>query len=135
MLIDSNIFIEIARKQKEYRTCLDLINVINSESLGEDAYITKFSLHAIEAILGKKDLEFVKKILLLIHQDKIKVYDFDIGDHIMIASAIDTLGLDFDDATQYVAANKLFTYLVTLDKDFKKTGIRTKTPKQVLFQT
>lgn len=132
MLIDTNIIIEIARKQKHYQECVDLLNAINQKSLGETVYITSFTLNAIEALISRFDNRFLKKILLMIYQGSIEICDLNIQDDLMILSSLNELGLDFDDATQFLAANKLATYIVTLDKDFKKTGIKLKTPKEVL---
>lgn len=132
MLIDTNIVIEIAKRQKHYQECVDLLNAINQKCLGESAYITKFTLNAIEALLSRFDSRFLKKILIMIYQGTIQICDLNIQDDLMILSSLNELGLDFDDATQFLAANKLGTYIVTLDKDFKKTGIEVKTPVQVL---
>lgn len=132
MLIDTNIVIEIAKRQKHYQECVDLLNAISQKCLGETAYITKFTLNAIEALLSRFDSRFLKKILIMIYQGTIQICDLDIQDDLMILSSLNELGLDFDDATQFLAANKLKTYIVTLDKDFKKTGIEIKTPAQAL---
>jgi predicted nucleic acid-binding protein len=132
MLIDSNILIEVGRKQRCKKECRDLIDAISQEIITEEVYITRFALSAFQAIATDADPKFVREILLLIHQDKIKILNQEIGDDIMTLSVLENLHLDFDDATQFVAANKLMTYLVTYDKDFKKTGLQTKTPKEIL---
>ncbi len=132
MLIDSNIFLEIARNQEYKQDCKDLINAIEQESISEEAYITKFSLDAIKAMASKESPKLVRLILIMIHQDKLKVLDTKPEDDLLTLGALQNLKLDFDDATQFVAANKLGTYLVTFDKDFKKTGLQIKTPKEVL---
>jgi predicted nucleic acid-binding protein len=132
MLIDSNILIEVGRKQRCMKECRDLIDAISQEIITEEVYITRFALSAFQAIATDADPKFVREILLLIHQDKIKIFNQSIEDDIMTLSVIKTLGLDFDDATQFIAANKLMTYLVTYDKDFKDTGLQIKTPKEIL---
>jgi len=50
----------------------------------------------------------------------------------VILGTQEKLGLDFDDATQFISANKLGTYLVTYDKDFIGTGLKTKTPEDLI---
>lgn len=132
MLIDSNIFIEIPRQQANYRDCLNLLKIINNELIEEQVFITGFALHALEAVISKFDPEFLKRILLMIYQDKIKVFNTEIADDLMILSSMKDLGLDFDDATQYLATNKLGTYIVTFDKSFNGKGIEIKTPAEVL---
>jgi len=131
MLIDANIFIEIARNQKHKDACRDLIDAIAEEMIVEEVYLSKFSLGAIEAMLSKNE-EFVREILLLIFHDIIKIKDTTIDDDLMINAAKKDLELNFDDAVQFVVANKLGTYLVTYDKDFDDTSLQTKTPEEVL---
>lgn len=132
MLIDTNIIIEIAKKQEFYQDCLDLMKAIKNSQMKEKVFITQFALHAIEAMISRKSENFLREFLLLIHQDKINTFKTDIADDLMILSVMKLLGLDFDDATQYVCANKLGTCLVTFDKDFEGKGIEVKTPAQIL---
>lgn len=132
MLIDTNIFIEIARNQEGAEECRDLLDAINQGLIPEDIYLTRFSLSAIEALIGHFDKEFLRKILMMIYQEDIKIYKPDIKDDIMTLSAMKDTKLDFDDTTQFLATNKLKTYLVTFDKDFKKVPIQTKTPSSIL---
>lgn len=132
MLIDTNIIIEIARKQQRHRECTDLLDAIHQKQISEEVYITRFALSAIEAIIGRVDKKFLQKILLMIYQENIKVFNPEIQDDMMALGALSDIGLDFDDSIQFIAANKLQTYIVTLDKDFKKTGIKIKTPMEAL---
>lgn len=132
MLIDTNIIIEIARRQQFYQDCLYLMKAIKNDQIKEEAYLTRFALHAIEALISKKEKNFLREILLMIHQDKIKIFDTDVTDDLMTLSAMQDLEFDFDDATQYFAANKLGTYLVTFDKAFIGKGVAVKTPAEVL---
>jgi predicted nucleic acid-binding protein len=131
MLIDTNIFIEIAREQRHKAACRDFIDAISFDMVDEEVYISRFSLSAVEAVLSEST-HFVREILLLIFNGKIKVKDTTIDDDLMINSVKKDLDLDFDDAVQFIAANKLGTYLVTYDKDFSNTSIQTKTPEEVL---
>ena len=132
MLIDTNIIIEMGRSQKKSQQCRDLLSAIDQELINEEVFITKFSLSAIEAILSQMDNGLIREILLLIFQEKIQIIDMDIKDDIMILATKKDLGLDFDDATQFVAAKRLNTYLVTFDKDFDQIPLKTKTPEQIL---
>ena len=132
MLIDTNILIEIPKKQQNHRDCLNLLKAIKNELIQEKVFFTRFALHALEAIVSKFDPQFLKKILLMIHQEKITVFDTSIADDLMILSSMGDLGFDFDDATQYVATNRIGTYIVTFDKGFKDKGIEVKTPKEIL---
>ncbi len=132
MLIDTNIIMEIALRQKYFETCRDLLDIIKTGTVEENVYITRFTLSALEALLGEKCPGLLKNILLLILEEKIQIVPSDIGDDLLVNSTRKNLALDFDDAIQFVAANKMGTYLVTLDNDFKGTGLQIKTPKQAL---
>lgn len=132
MLIDTNIFIEVARKQERYIECLDLLKAINKSLFSEEVYISRFSLGALQALLSPKSPKFLQSILLLIYGGNIKIYTPEIEDDMMILGSLKGLSLDFDDAVQFTAASKLNTDLVTLDNDFRKTGLVVKTPKEIL---
>jgi predicted nucleic acid-binding protein len=100
--------------------------------LNENVYMARFALSAIEALTSGSNSDFIREILLLIHQGKIKVFETKIDDDIMVNSIKNDLSLDFDDTVQFLAANQLGTYLVTYDKDFSHTSLQTKTPEEVL---
>ena len=132
MLIDANILMEIALKQKRSQSCEDLMDAIKADVITEEIFITQFSVSAIESMLSKKQKDFLYDLLILIYQGKIKVAKNRPEDD-MAALAIKTdLGLDFDDACQFLATSHHGTYLVTYDKDFEKTSLHTKTPEEVI---
>ena len=132
MLIDTNIFIEICKNQKKGQVCATLLGAIARESVPEKIYMTKFSLDGMLAMLSHKYSAFLEDLLLLVHQDKIKIFDHRTEDNLMILSVKDKLDLDYDDACQFLATHVLGTYLVTYDKDFDKTDLPTKTPEEVI---
>ena len=132
MLIDTNIILEIAFNQAKAGDCKKLLNAIDQNAFEKDIYITRFALNAIEAMSGKQKPEFLREFLLFIFEEKIKIFDLKIEDDLMINSIHSDLGLDFDDAVQYVAANRLGTCLITFDKDLKDKGLIVKTPAEVL---
>ncbi|MCX6734712.1 MAG: PIN domain-containing protein [Candidatus Peregrinibacteria bacterium] len=132
MLIDTNIIIEIAFNQKRAEECKKLLNAIDQRAFEKEVYVTRFALSAIEAMSSKQPPNFLREFLLLILEDKIKIFDLKVEDDLMVNSVHSDLGLDFDDAVQYVAANRLGTWLITLDKDFKSKGLIVKTPAEVL---
>lgn len=132
MLIDTNIFMEIALGQKQNQICEDLMYAIKTDVIQEDIFISQFSLSAIEAMLSGKYENFIKDLLLLIHQEKIKIAKNEAEDDLAILAIEKEIELDFDDTCQFLTANRLGTYLVTYDEDFAKTSLQTKTPEEVL---
>jgi len=132
MLIDTNIFIEIGRKQKRSRICTSLLNAIKTDMVSEDVYVTQFSMNAIEAMLSEAHRDFIYDLLLLIYQGKIKIVKNKPEDDLSALAISEDLSLDFDDACQFLATAQLGTYLVTYDKDFIKTSLRIKIPEEVM---
>ncbi len=132
MLIDSNIIIELAKGQKKDKECSDFLEALKRGLFNEEVYISRFSLHAVEAIIWNFDKELLKEILLLIHLDRLIVVDTEITDDLLAFNLAKDLGLDFDDTIQFICAGKFATSLITYDKDFAKTGLQTKTPKEAL---
>lgn len=132
MLIDTNIILEMAFNQARAGECKKLLNAIDENAFEKDVYITRFALSAIEAMSSKQPPNFLREFLLLILEEKIKIFDLKVEDDLMINSVHSDLGLDFDDAVQYVAANRLGTWLISFDKDLKNKGLIVKTPAEVL---
>lgn len=132
MLIDTNIFVEIAKGQERTQVCEDFLDAIKTDAIQEDIFITQFSLNAMHAMLSEKYEDFIRDILLLVHQDKIKIARNEAEDDLSILAIKKDLGLDFDDACQFLTAGRLGTYLVTYDEDFATTSLQTKTPEEVI---
>lgn len=132
MLIDANVFVEIGLSQQRQQECWNFLRALDEGLLPEQAYITDFALHAIELLLYKKNRPFLREILLMIHEDKIKVVRPSAHDDICTLGVLNDIELDLDDGFQFMATNKLMTYLITFDKHFKKTHLPTKTPSEVL---
>ena len=117
-LFDTNIFLEYLLDQAQADACGILIDSIHRN---KSAWITSFSLHAIETIVGSKPKN--KKLLLdfLTHLQShpyFKIYTTTLEEEIEIIQLCPKIGLDFDDALQYFVAKKKGFSLITLDKDF-----------------
>jgi predicted nucleic acid-binding protein len=61
-----------------------------------------------------------------------QVIRLDLDEAVAVANRTLALGLDFDDAYQYVAAEKYDLTLVSFDADFDRTDRGRKTPAQIL---
>ncbi len=116
-LVDTNIFLEILLTQEKQDACRKFLEA-NVGSL----YISDFSLHSIGVILFRNNKEeifikFVKDIILNLEITTLPKMSYE-----DLAEMKKKLGLDFDDAYQYQVARKRNLKIVTMDKDFKKTG-------------
>ncbi len=118
-LFDTNIFLEIFLSQKKSELAKSSLAKMSSTKRG---IITAFSLHAIEAILGRSKysstrhafIQFVEKHPYL---DR---YETSLSEELEISSLVTGIKLDFDDALQYYVSKKLGATLVTIDSDFRK---------------
>ena len=84
--------------------------------------MTHFTLYSIGIILlklGKPEvlLSFVRDTLL----DGVKLISLDPGDMEVLVKVAEQFNLDFDDAYQYVAAEKYNLEIVSFDTDFDRT--------------
>ncbi len=85
-----------------------------------------------KALSKNRNLEFLKEFYFMLLSGKINIIKMTIEDDLMINGLKKELNMDFDDALQFIAANRKKTCIVTYDKDFKRKGVEVKTPKQIL---
>jgi len=129
-LIDTNVWLEMIldqRRAPEARTFFQKVE-------GSDLVITEFSLYSIGIILCrlKKAEAFADFLSDTIEDSGIKRILLDLSDLRQTLSVKEKFGLDFDDAFQYVAAEKFHLTLVSFDSDFDRTELGRKTPGQLL---
>ena len=129
-LIDTNIWLERLldqTKSEEVRRFLDQISL-------DQLLITDFSFHSIGVILNRLGqraglLHFVQDVFLDGEVSLVSLEPFDMQ---RLVEVIDAFNLDFDDAYQYVAAEKYAAVLVSFDNDFNRTPGRKMTPAEIL---
>jgi len=106
-LIDTNIFLELFLDRERREECEKFLSRIESGEL--IGVITSFSLHSIAIILEKlKGLYAYKKFLEVI------------------------FNLTFDDALHYYVAKRFNLTLVSFDKDFDRTDMKRKEPREII---
>jgi hypothetical protein len=95
--------------------------------------LTDFSLHSIGVILtrlNKHDL-FLHFISDTLEDSAVQVTRLDSAGLKEVPAVCRRFGLDFDDAYQYLAADKHNLTLVSFDSDFDRTERGRKTPADV----
>ena len=117
-LFDTNIFLEILLGQKQADLCQKALTVVHKDHPG---WITHFSLHAIEAIIGgRKRFEILQRFLSALEEHPyLFCYTTTVEEELEISRLAPKTHLDFDDALQYYVALKKNLTLVTLDNDFR----------------
>jgi predicted nucleic acid-binding protein len=99
-----------------------------------DVAITDFSIHSIGIILtnGGRDDAFGKFVRDVLQDTPLDEVRLDHDDLSRLLDARTRHHLDFDDAYQYVAAEKHNLTLVSFDADFDRTERGRKTPAELL---
>ena len=130
LLIDTNIFLELLLGQKKADECEKFLEKVSEGEL--EAVVTKFSVHAIEAILNdsKLILIFLRNLRNSIGID---VYETSMEDEIAASMLMKKIKLDFDDSLQYYVAKKLgVKAIVSYDKHFDETDLLRKEPSDFI---
>jgi len=124
ILVDANIFLELFLGQEKAEDCEKFLQKVSNGEL--EAVVSKFTVHAIEAVLNKSELilAFLRNIQDLLG---LNVYDTSTEDEMAASMLMDKIKLDFDDAVHYYLAKKLgVEAVVSYDKHFDKTDLKRK---------
>ncbi len=129
-LIDTNIILELLLNQTRSDEVDKFLRTIPLENL----YISDFSVYSIGILLLKQKLQdvfmqFIEDFLL---DGGVQVKRLSLQDMVTIVNISKRFNLDFDDAYQYVTAEKYNLTIISFDKDFDRTIRRRKTPAEVL---
>ena len=130
VLLDTNVWLEMLLRQERSAEARSLLEAI---PLAE-VTITDFSVHSIGIILtnARKDEDFGKFLSDVLQGTPITEVRLA---HVDLSRLLDVrkqYRLDFDDAYQYVAAEKHDLTLVSFDADFDRTERGRKTPADIL---
>lgn len=127
-LIDTNVFLELLLGRERAQECKELLDMVSRGD--EDAVVTHFSIHSIEIILGKNELDIAPFLRNVEQAAGLMVYDTSVSDEAAASILMKQVGLDFDDALQYYVAKKLGAEgVVSFDKDFDGLDIPRLEPK------
>ena len=116
-LVDTNVFLEILLGQAKKEICKRFL-----DDAAAELHISDFALHSIGVILfryHKEDvfLGFISDVL-----PRIAILALPIDSYAEVATARKSHGLDFDDAYQHAIAKHFGIRIVTMDRDFERTG-------------
>jgi predicted nucleic acid-binding protein len=128
-LVDTNVWLERLLDQTRSEEVGQFLARIPSERL----FISDFAFHSIGVVLGR-----LKRtdILLRFAQDAfvdgaVSLVHLEPGDTPQLVHVMTQFNLDFDDAYQYVIAEKYNLTLVSLDSDFDRTERGRHMPKEI----
>lgn len=129
LLVDTNIILELMLQQQKSNDCEKFLNSVATGEI--EATITRFSIHAIEAILQNPEqtANFLHNVNSSIG---LTVYDTNTSDEIAITLLMKEVKLDFDDTLQFYVARKIGAEgIVSFDRDFDRVNINRLVPGQV----
>ncbi len=129
LLIDTNVFLEIILQQDKAGQAKTLLE----RTENHEFFISDYSLHSIGVLLFRRrqhDIfqEFLDDMTLNAGMTVISVFTDGMRAIIEVAQKFN---LDFDDAYQYVAAEKNDLNIVSFDSDFDRTERGRKTPAEI----
>ena len=131
-LLDTNVWLERLLGQAQAKSVGDLL----TELPPEEICMTDFTLHSIGVICIrlKQPTVFTQFVQDVVIDSDVLVVSLPPEAMQRVEAVMNSYGLDFDDAYQYVATEREQVMLVSFDKDFDKTPQGRQTPSQVLKQ-
>jgi len=129
-LLDTNIFLELLLDQERADDVEKLLRSVPRERF----HISEFSLYSMGIVLFRRKLfdVFVRFVEDLIITGGIRLLRLSAEDAKGLAEAAQRFGLDFDDAYQYVVAERYGFTIVSFDGYFDRTERGRKVPKDLL---
>ena len=130
LFIDTNIFLEIILEQEKAENAKALL--LKTED--HEFFISDFSLHSMGLLLfyRKQHPVFQQFLKDMIIDGGIIITSLVVDDMENVVNVSQKFKLDFDDAYQYVIAEKYDLTIISFDSDFDRTKQGRKTPAEVL---
>lgn len=129
-LLDTNIILELLLDQEQADRVAQFLNQAPTLNL----HLTEFSLYSLGVILLrlKRNETFIQAVDDLLLSGAVGLVRLEVQDMGKVAETARSFALDFDDAYQYVAAEKYDLGLLSFDRDFDRTARGRKTLEEVL---
>lgn len=129
-LVDTNLILEVLLRQAKSEEVKQFFDHAPSQQL----FLTEFSLYSLGILLIRRNmhdifLRAVEDLLFTGSMTLLRLVPADLAD---VARRAKQFGLDFNDAYQYVTADKHNLVIVSFDSDFDRTERGRKTPQAVL---
>lgn len=129
-LLDTNIWLELLLEQENATQVREFLATVE----GQELVISEFSLYSIGVILTRRNKDDALRDFIsdTIHDSGVGRARLEPSDFARLLEARTQFKLDFDDAYQYVAAEKNNLEIISFDHHFDQTPRGRKTPGQVL---
>ena len=129
-LVDTKVVLEVLLRQANAEEAKRFLGHAPSEQL----FLTEFSLYSLGILLTRRNLHdvFLRTVEDLLFTGRMTLLRLAPAELRDVARCSKQFGLDFDDAYQYVTADKHNLVIVSFDADFDRTERGRKTPQTVL---
>jgi uncharacterized protein len=128
-LADTNVWLELLLGRERLDECKAFFQNVETNSIA----ISEFSLYSIGIILCRLNKEEVfEDFLDDIANSFISKIKLEIEDIKYLLQIKRKYNLDFDDAYQYVVAERYNLTIISFDSDFDRTDLKRKTPREVI---
>ncbi len=129
-LLDTNIILELLLDRER----ADGVERLLRDTSPETLHLSEFSLYSLGIVLMRRKLHdlFLRAVDDLLVGGGVRLVRLGVKDMQDITNASCRFNLDFDDAYQYVAAEKYNLTVVSFDTDFDRTPRGRKTPAELL---
>ncbi len=130
LFIDTNIFLEIILEQEKAENAKALL--LKTED--HEFFISDFSLHSMGLLLfyRKQHSVFQQFLKDMIIDGGIIITSLVVDDMESVVNVSQKYKLDFDDAYQYVIAEKYGLTIISFDSDFDRTERGRKIPAEII---
>ena len=130
LLIDTNIILEVILEQAKADEALAFL----AKTDEHEFFLSDFSLHSIALLLFRRKQHNTFRQFLndMVFRAGAMVACLPVEEMESVTEAAQRFDLDFDDAYQYVAAEKYSLTVVSFDADFDRTPRGRKTPVELL---
>ena len=128
-LVDTSVWLELLLERDRAPEALAFLQATDAAALAA----TDFAVHSVGVVLTRlRKRELFNRFLAdLIEEPAVRVVRLDLADLHEVPGVMAPLRLDFDDAYQYVAAEKHGLTIVSFDSDFDRTELGRKAPGEV----
>ena len=129
-LVDTNVWLERLLDQERSWEVGRFLDLVSSDQL----FITDFAFHSIGIVLSRLNcvgafLQFVRDAFI---DGDVSIVCLGPEDMAKVVDVMQKFNLDFDDAYQYVVAERYGLTIVSFDSDFDRTERGHKVPKDLL---
>ncbi len=132
-LVDTNIWLERLLAQAKSDEVRDFLHRVPASEL----FITDFAFHSICVVLTRlrKEAALLKFVEDVFVDGAVNLVSIQPEETRSLVDVMSKFNLDFDDAYQYVVAEKQGLVIVSFDADFNRTARGEKTPAEILAGT